>query len=199
METPEVSAPQAIKDVRRARLWSVRRLARESGLSAAYISQIESEKRPLTPRATARIAEALSIPAHDLLTMAGFIPRADLEKAQGMAVRAMQVPAMVQTAHGRTDNDRRDWLIDDYLMLLGHSPSGIETDYGPGAHWADWRLVDPNAPESKMRHDIEQWKHAQTAEETPASPIEGWDDLTDADRAFIQQMVNKLRRPTTGE
>ena len=31
------------------------------------------------------------------------------------------------------------------------------------------------------------------APRTPAA-IEGWDELSDADRTFVQQMVNKLRR-----
>lgn len=195
----DISAPKAIKQQRGSMLWSVRRLARESGLSPAYISQIESGKKPLTPRATVKIAEALGVPPHDLLAMAGFIPWADLQTAQGMAVRAMQVPEMVTAASGGTDKQRRDWLIDDYLMLLGHNTSGNDEEFGPAQHWANWQLVDPDAPPSMLRSEIEGWKRSQIAPKAPPSPIEGWDELTDTDRTFVQQMVNKLRRPATGE
>jgi len=195
----ETIAPEAIKKARKALIWSVRRLAREAGLSPAYISQIESGKRPLTPRATGRIADALRIPAHDLLQLAGFIPEDRLQEAKEMADRAMHVPELVQRAFGASDDQRRDWLVDDYLLLLGEDPSGGGNDFGPGAHIANWRLLDPELPESRILAQAQEWKRQNPRTPRPSAPIEGWDELPPTDQQFIQQMVNKLRRRTTGE
>lgn len=193
-------APKIIKERRRSFLWSVRRLAREAGLSAPYVSQIENGKRPLTPRATGQIADALGIPTYDLLAIAGFIPQDDLDRAKGMAYQAMRVPEMCLAARGDTDKQRTDWLIVDYLYRLGHDPYGTGWDYGPGGNHLDWTPLEPDAPEpitNRMLREAHEWRAGMSVANT--SPIEGWDELSPADQTFIQQMVNKLRRPAADE
>jgi len=190
MDNPAV---KLIKTMRKSQLMSVRRLARESGLSAAYVSQIESGTRPLTPRATTKIADALRIPPYALLSEAGFIPAEHVEKARAMVTRAEnETPEML----GKRDFD---WAVADYLFALGDDPYGTGLQYGPVPPSLDWRQLDPEAP-APMLDVARQWATEQAAKQKrEVPPIEGWDELSDADRTFVQQMVNKLRRSATGE
>jgi transcriptional regulator with XRE-family HTH domain len=198
-------AAEAIKQWRRSRLWSVRRLARESDLSPALVSQIENGKRPLTVRAAAKIAHALAVPPHELLGEAGLIPREKMLEARGMGQRATQVPEMVAQARCPKNYEAlKDWFTADYLRLLGEDAYGNGYDDGPGGHWADWRFVDPTLPESRLRLEpddllVERARPPIQPTGPARSPIEGWDNLSPADQQFIQQMVNKLRRSTSGE
>lgn len=191
-------AGQVVREWRRSFLWSVRRLARETALSPALISQFENDKATPSHRSVARIESALRMPEGYLVMLAGFIPREDYERAQQMAEKAMQVPAMVATARGDTDRDRLDWLTADYLLLIGHDLSGKLGEHQPNMHMANWQLVDPDAPESELMRSIEEFKALHRPKPSP-QPIEGWEELTDADRLFIQQMVNKLRQRTEDE
>lgn len=198
MEAPNPA--QIIKESRKSRSWSIRRLGRESGLSAGYVSQMESGARPVTPRAMGYIADALGIPPHEMLSLGGFIPDGHLDEAKRMALLGMAVPSIHDRARGGTSTEKMDWLIVDYLYLLGDDPYGTGWTGGPGGNEADWTPLVPDAPTPlliRMRSELDA---AIAIEERKLiSPIEGWNDLSDVDRAFIQQMVNKLRRPTTGE
>ena len=191
---------ELIKACRTARLWSVRRLAREAHLSAGYISQLEKGNRPVTPRALGAIADGLGLPPYELLTKGGFIPAEHLERAELSAERALHVPTIVSAARGETDAQKLDWLIVDYLYLLGDDPYGTGWEGGPGGNHADWTALLPDAPPpitDRLLREAMEWK--ASLPRGSASPIEGWDELSEADRVFVQQMVNKLRRPATGE
>lgn len=190
----DMTPAQFIKNERLTKLWSVRRLSRESGVSAGYISRIETEKQDVTSRAAGRIAKALRVPPHYLFMLAGFIPEDDFQLAEDMAERAMWVPSLADQAKTYCPHDPKAWLIDDYLLLLGHDITGKGNDFGPGGHIADWQLVDPAAPASVLRQRIAEWKTHQPPPPTVTTPLEGWDGLSPADQLFIQQMVNKLRR-----
>lgn len=195
----ETTAALTITTRRQELGWSVRRLARESGLSPALISLVESGKRPLTAPAAGRIARALGFPARDLLAVAGFIPEADLELAREQAKRALAVPDLAAQARGTSDEERLDWLTDDYLLRLGHSPSGNDGDASPNSHFANWQLLDPNEPASELLDEMARWLHDRSTAAAPPIPIEGWDELSRADQQFVQQLVNKLRRRTSDE
>jgi transcriptional regulator with XRE-family HTH domain len=185
--------------------WTIRRLARESGLSPAYISQLEKGQRPPTPAAAGRIADALGEHPYELLCALGFIPLDHMNEARQMAEAALEIPSLGGQARGETAEAKLDWLIIDYLYLLGDDPYGTGWAYGPGGNEADWT---PLAPERMAEADANprtaeirklRFPHrAQTAKPAP-SPIEGWEELSDSDRHFVQQMVNKLRRSATGE
>lgn len=195
----ETTAAEFITARRKELGWSVRRLARESGLSPALISLVESGQRPLTAPAAGRIARGLRLPARDLLAIAGFVPVADLELAREKAQKALAVPDLAAQARGATDEERLDWLTDDYLCLLGHSPSGNNSDPMLHAHTANWQLLDPDAPASALLDEMTQWLRDRSSATAPPTPIEGWDELSQADQQFVQQLVNKLRRRTTDE
>lgn len=192
-------AGQAARERRRSLLWSVRRLARETALSPALISQFENGKAAPSRRSMSRIEWALRMPEGYLLMLAGFIPREDYERAQQMAEKAMQVPEMVAVARGDTDQERLEWLTSDYLLLIGHDLTGKLGEDRPNMHMANWQLVDPEAPESELIRSIEEFKATMHRPKPSPQPIEGWDELTDTDRLFIQQMVNKLRQRSDDE
>jgi transcriptional regulator with XRE-family HTH domain len=192
---------EIVRKHRTARHWTVRRLAREAKLSASYLSLMESGQRPVTARALGRIADALGLRTYDLLAEGGFIPMDHLAEATRMAALAMKVPSIYDKARGSEQTERLDWLIVDYLYLLGDDPYGTGFDGGPGGNHADWSPLVPASPiplPERLLHELAAMREAQQPPTAP-TPIEGWDDLSEADQHFVQQMVNKLRRPTTGE
>lgn len=194
-----------IKTYRQDRKWSVRRLARESGFSAGYISQLEKGQRPVTPRAMGRIADALGIRTYHLLSLGGFIAEGHLKEAQDMARCALRVPSIADRARGTTQDEVLDWLVVDYLYLLGDDPYGTGWNYGPGGHEADWSPLSPErmaeADANPRTAEIRQLRLPERRRPVRPAPcaIEGWDELSPADQAFIQQMVNKLRNPGSGD
>jgi len=200
---------EVIKSLRKQLFWSARRLARETSLSASYVSQIERGERPLTAKIAVRMADAFGMPPYELLQATELLPPEDVEEAKGMARRALAIPSMVEGARwAETADGKYHWLVADYLFMLGHDPYAGGYDGGPGGNALDWTALVPDAPEPWLRRitpkgDIRPLsppeQHHAPAERTAPSPIEGWDDLTDADRQFVQQMVNKLRRPSAGE
>src|SRR5450759_4111713 len=109
MEKPDPAL--LIKTARKARFWSVRLLARESHLSAGYVSQMESGARPVTPRALGRVADALGVPPYEMLSKGGFIPEGHLDEAKRMAEQALDVPSLYKLALGVTPAAQLDWLI----------------------------------------------------------------------------------------
>lgn len=194
----DMDAGKIIRRHRTARLLSVRRLARDARLSAGYVSQIESGKRPLTTRVTGAFADALGIAPHELLAECGFIPEALLADAKEAAAKAMALPDFATRARGRTDAERRDWLIADYLIARGHDPYGTLSDRAMPPPALNWSPLLPDAPTPAADALREAIEHAR-AQAAAATPIEGWEELSDSDRQFVQQMVNKLRRRPTGE
>lgn len=188
METPSVI--EVIRQERKRRLWSVRKLAAKAGLSPAYVSQIENGNRPLTPKATRKIADAFRMPPYALLSAAGFIPPADVAKAREMAARALaEAPEIVAKALGEGDYEKREWLVVDYLYRLGHDVYATGWDGGAGNH-ADWRILEPDAPApflERIKPEIEAWREAEA--KRLAGPLEGWDELLPQERRMVQNFV----------
>ena len=190
-----------VRRERKSRSWGVRQLARESGLSHAYISQIESGKRPATMRAIALIAKALGLKPYEALVQAGLIPTEDLLRAQEMASRAADSMPPVEGPHREEgDADRRERLLVDYLRALGYEPDAPDFAAQPVRPHYDWRALDPNALEPRAAYVRKELAAILSEQEREPVPVlEGWDELSDDDRMSIQHMVNRLRRSTAGE
>jgi len=190
-----------IRSMREERRWSVRRLAREAGVSAGYVSQLENGVRPLTPMVTGCIADAFGVPPYTLLSQFGFIPPEHLAEAEDMARKGLEVPNIAKMAVAREGETEFDWLVIDYLYMLGDDPYGTGWDAGEGGNHADWTPLVPDAPEplpNRIRDELEAIRRAKGIHKEP-QPIEGWEDLSEADRELVQQMVNRFRGSTTGE
>lgn len=181
--------------------WSKRRLARESGLSPAYISQLENGNRPVTARALARIADAVGLHPYQLLTEGGFIPAEDTAEAERKARLGMEDPDKLRHARADDTGGQFAWLVADYLYLLGHDPYGSEAE-GPwivGVDWSDlaperWHAMQEGWVNARtldsVREEARDWLAAQPQVPTQ---IEGWDELTPTQHRLVQQLVNQLR------
>jgi transcriptional regulator with XRE-family HTH domain len=197
----------AVTKRRTALGWSKRRLARESGISAPYLVQIEKGERIPTPRTIARIADGLRIHPYVLLGESGVIPSELVEEAERVAAKALDDPSI----HARRTDDTGGgfaWLVADYLNMLGQDAYGTETD-GPLLVDVDWSQLAPHRWDSMragkvnaqtttdLLAEAREWMKANSS---PPTPIEGWDELTDTQRRLVQQLVNQMRRSprTTG-
>jgi transcriptional regulator with XRE-family HTH domain len=181
---------------------SVRRLAKESGLSAAYLSQIENKKRPLSVKMLVRIADGLRVPPHEILAVAGLISPEHVEKAEAMAHRALhEAPELVRKARGKTTGEKYNWLVADYLYVLGEDPYGTMIEGCQPMPALDWRRLDPEAPESmlkRLKPEIEAWRAQHP--EASKRPLRGWDQLTRPEQDAVQQLVDTfINSRTTGE
>jgi transcriptional regulator with XRE-family HTH domain len=209
---PPTAAGKAITRCREERHFSKRRLAREAHLSPAYIVQLENGERPPTPNAMLHIADALGVPPYALLTEAGFISREHTEEAERIAKLAWNSVANPETDHGIVTFD---WYVADYLDMLGDDPYATGHDY-PHRVLHDWSELAPerwkalqngevnaitfdqlNERISEMR--AEERLRAEALRARQATPIEGWDDLTDTQRRLVQQLVNQFRRSANGD
>lgn len=188
-----------IRDERKRRLMSLRRLARFSRLSPAYLSQIENGKRPLTPKAAGQIADGLGMHPYELLGLAGFISPEHIKQAEEMADRALVEAPQLKPKSTNPDEDERTWLVIDYLYLLGDDPYGTGWDGGPGGHHADWRVLDPSAPPpllERLKPEIDSWKAEM---EERAKTLDGWDQLTLGEKELVQNLVDRFIRQRTPE
>lgn len=182
-----------IRQLRKRTFWTVRGLAKRAGMSPAYISQIENGKRPLTPKAAVRIADAFRMQPYELMTAAGFIPAEHLAKAEEMATLAMaDHPDIVKAAHGSGDLERYHWLVVDYLYLYGHDVYAQGWDSGPGHH-ADWRLIDPSLPApypERIKPEMDAWMAEQRERDTITK--QEWSALTPAQRSIIRELIDNF-------
>lgn len=189
-----------IKSIRKDHHWSVRRLARATQLSAGYISQLETGARPVTARVAGKIADAFGMPPYQLLAQMGFLPAEHVAEATKYAKKALEVPSVLAAAREGFNESPFDWLVIDYLYMLGDDPYGTGWTGEPGNH-ADWSPLIPDAPEpvtSRFYREAEAWEAAQRTAPV-ATPVEGWDDLSDSQRRLVQQLVNQLRKTEGGD
>ena len=200
MQTSE--AATTITRHREALGWSKRRLARASGLSAPYVVQMESGERPVTVKALARIADAVGLHPYALLTEAGFIPADHVREAEAMAAEGMKDPEIANRARADDTGGKLTWLIADYLMLLGDDPYGLGPDAAPlvAIDWSTlaperWKAMQESGGRIKTLSGVIEEAHEWIANERRApTAIEGWNELTDTQRALVQQLVNQFRR-----
>jgi len=187
--------------------WSKRRLAREAGVSAGYIVQLEKGDRPVTAHTLARIADAVGLHPYVLLGEAGFIPAEHVDEAERMAALAMEDPEMERSAMPGDTGGKLAWIVADYLNMLGDNAYAARTD-GPFLVGLDWSKLAPERWDALMAgspnarttqavaQELQDWMAGQTA---PPTQIEGWDELTDAQRKLVQQLVNQFRRAPAAE
>jgi len=194
------AAAKTITKYREALGWSKRRLAREAMISAPYVVQMENGERPVTRKMLGMLADSMGTPPWVLLSEGGFIPADDLREAETMAARAISDPNIEDRALASHPGGKLGWLISDYLYLLGDDPYGTGWEFGPGGHEIDWT---PYAPERMAAADANpnteeirrmRFPARYGAPKAAPSPIEGWDELTEADRKIVQQMATQLLR-----
>lgn len=212
---PQTDASKAITRYREALHWSKRRLAREVGLSPAYIVQLENGERPVSVKILARLADAMSIHPYKLLGAAGFISPEHIVEAEEAATRALLDDP--EFAGRRAENEPAGtfaWIVSDYLSMLGDDPDGVDPDL-PQIVALDWSTIAPERWEalqegtanavttSHVADQLQQWadmlEKMEALRAKQSTPIEGWNDLTDSQRRLIQQLVNQFRRSADSE
>ncbi|MCZ8512123.1 helix-turn-helix transcriptional regulator [Paenibacillus filicis] len=76
---------EQLKDMRKLKGFTIRELADRSGVSAAYISQLENGNRGVpSPEVLMKLSEGLNIPYTELMAIAGYLeksPETDTAKA----------------------------------------------------------------------------------------------------------------------
>lgn len=199
-------AAEVITRYRQDLKWSKRRLARESGLSPAYVVQLENGTRPVTAPALAKIADAFGIHPYVLLTEAGFIPGEATLEAERMTALAMEQPSMRSQAMSNDTGGTYAYLVADYLNMLGHDSYGLDFE-GPYIVVADWSTLAPErwaalqerrvnaVTMDHLKSDMDQRTRERQAARAaaPTAPIEGWHELTSTQQRLVQQLVNQLR------
>ena len=209
------TAAEVITQHREALHWSKRRLAREAGLSAAYIVQLENGERPVTGRALQKIADAVRLHPYVLRGEAGLIPSEDVAEAESAARLLMEGDPTI--SESRTFNDTGGafaWLVADYLQMLGHDAYGTDSDgpFGVDVDWSDlaperWTALRDGKVNAittgqivqGLKEAIVEMERHEAKASKPPTQIEGWDELTDTQRKLIQQMVNQFTRSADGE
>lgn len=174
---------KVIKRLREERKLSKSRLAREAGISDAYVVQIEKGDR-LTPSPDVlrRLARVLRVPPHDLLIPSGFYSPEEIRQAEESA---MDQCGQLQQYRPDLDEQAQPDLFDRYLgrefdkidyynslnadELLYETSELHELDLPPNVYWG-W-----NKPLGLM-------------------PPENWEKLGDGDRRLAQKLINRLAR-----
>nr|WP_019534966.1 helix-turn-helix transcriptional regulator [Paenibacillus ginsengihumi] len=72
---------EQLRDMRKMKGFTIRELADRSGVSAAYISQLENGNRGVpSPDVLMKLSEGLNIPYTELMQIAGYLEKPDGEK-----------------------------------------------------------------------------------------------------------------------
>ncbi|WP_010498608.1 helix-turn-helix domain-containing protein [Paenibacillus elgii] len=73
-----------LRDMRKLKGFTIRELADRSGVSAAYISQLENGNRGVpSPDVLMKLSEGLNIPYTELMQIAGYLEKTDSDKEEG--------------------------------------------------------------------------------------------------------------------
>jgi transcriptional regulator with XRE-family HTH domain len=127
---------ESLKDMRKLKGYTIRELADRSGVSAAYISQMENGNRGVpSPDVLSKLSEGLNIPYSDLMKAAGYLERSDEDKPEHTRPKA---PVNL-----------RRFLRENDLMF-----DGIELD----EHDKEWieRMLSALFWKEKQRRDEQQ-------------------------------------------
>lgn len=72
---------EQLRDMRKLKGFTIRELADRSGVSAAYISQLENGNRGVpSPDVLMKLSEGLNTPYSELMEVAGYLEKADMER-----------------------------------------------------------------------------------------------------------------------
>jgi transcriptional regulator with XRE-family HTH domain len=212
---PQTDAGTAITRYREALHWSKRRLAREVGLSPAYIVQLESGERPVGVKLLARLADAMHVHPYKLLGAAGFISPEHIAEAEDAATRALQDdPDFAGRAAENEPAGTFAWIVSDYLGMLGDDADGVDPELAQIVciDWSEraperWKAMQEGKTNaittSQVADQLEQWgdmlERMEALRAKQTAPIEGWNELTDQQRRLVQQLVNQFRRSADSE
>lgn len=177
---------QTIKRFREERKLSKARLARESGISDAYLVQIEKGDRTPSDAVLVNLARALRIAPHHLFIPAGLYHPDRVARAREVADSWI---AHEETESGTTlDDDARDRLLDRAFDYLDREDAIDE----------HMRREGTDREEEERNFMREEFPLKLSAEEywgwdkrTAWAP-EGWNDLSARDRHLVQQLITRL-------
>ncbi|WP_282936678.1 helix-turn-helix transcriptional regulator [Paenibacillus sp. RC67] len=72
---------EQLRDMRKLKGFTIRELADRSGVSAAYISQLENGNRGVpSPDVLMKLSEGLNTPYSELMEVAGYLEKAEMER-----------------------------------------------------------------------------------------------------------------------
>ncbi|WP_051620335.1 helix-turn-helix domain-containing protein [Paenibacillus sp. UNC451MF] len=72
---------EQLRDMRKLKGFTIRELADRSGVSAAYISQLENGNRGVpSPDVLMKLSEGLNTPYSELMEVAGYLEKADMDR-----------------------------------------------------------------------------------------------------------------------
>ncbi|MDF2961562.1 MAG: Xre family transcriptional regulator [Paenibacillus sp.] len=77
---------EQLRDMRKLKGFTIRELADRSGVSAAYISQLENGNRGVpSPDVLMKLSEGLNTPYSELMDIAGYLEKPGVERAEAYA------------------------------------------------------------------------------------------------------------------
>lgn len=104
-----------LRQLRKMRQLTLEKAAEESGVSAGYISMLETGKKEYpTAKTLKKLAKAYNIPHDQLLTMIGYIT--EQEERSGGEKRAEDASLFIFDLKGLTDEDIKD--LEKQIELL---------------------------------------------------------------------------------
>jgi transcriptional regulator with XRE-family HTH domain len=81
MQVPPMNFYEQLRDMRKLKGFTIRELADRSGVSAAYISQLENGNRGVpSPDVLMKLSEGLNTPYSELMNIAGYLEKSGSER-----------------------------------------------------------------------------------------------------------------------
>lgn len=170
-----------IKALREERGLSKSRVAREAGFSDAYLVQIEKGDRNPSEAVLRSIARSLRVPPHHLLIAAGHY---DEKTVQSVYDRAHEQGEAVYAARGHVSEEQQDRLVALAFDELEQGRAMEEYYLDPETADEAAKAANPLDVPSDI---FWGWNSAKQA----WAP-EHWNELSDRDRAVVQQLINRL-------
>jgi transcriptional regulator with XRE-family HTH domain len=86
MQVPLMNFYEQLRDMRKLKGFTIRELADRSGVSAAYISQLENGNRGVpSPDVLMKLSEGLNTPYSELMNIAGYLEKSTTERDETYA------------------------------------------------------------------------------------------------------------------
>jgi transcriptional regulator with XRE-family HTH domain len=169
-----------LRQLREERKLSKSRLAREAGISDAYVVQIEHDDRSPSEEVLMRLAHVLRVPPHRLLIPAGYYTPEEIARAERAAgpVRPSDEEAH---ASGTLQPDLRDRILAKEFDIIDYYKH---------------RTPDEFADESVNEFDLPADRYWGWDKPLRVLPPENWEVLSDADRSLVQKLINRIAAPT---
>jgi transcriptional regulator with XRE-family HTH domain len=175
------SLGSTIKGLREGQKLSKSRLAREAGISDAYVIQIERGDRSPSREVLRRLAHVLRVPPYRLLVAGGFYTAPQIKDAEKTAKRMLQ---SLKGLHAKLPPD----ALDRYLAHQYDVIDEMET-----------LTTEEVALRQTSAMDLPPERYWGWDQKLPTYPPEHWETLSDADRRLVQRLVNRLAQVEDSE